>query len=213
MKNVIPGKTIVVGITIVISLGLIATPAEAYIYGEEEPTSQLIVDKQVITTEISDWQDDLPASQIVLGDGDLIKFRITIKNSGDKDLKKIQVTDTLPQYLNIIFNPGEFNQENDQITWQINELKAGDQETFEIRAHINSENENIIDGTLCLINKVEAKAESGENDQDTASFCIVAPQVLPEAGSGVGEILIGTGFATIISLAGLLLRKYGRGQI
>jgi uncharacterized repeat protein (TIGR01451 family) len=214
MKKVISGKTMVVGITLLLSIGLIAAPAWAgYMYGEEEPTSQLIVDKQVTTPDVDNWQDNLPASQIVLKTGDLIKFRITIKNSGDKDLKKIQVTDTLPQYLNVIFNPGEYDKDNNQIKWEIDKLEAGEEKTFEIRAHIDPSEESVIDGTLCLINKAEAEAETGERDEDTASFCIVAPEALPEAGSGVAEILMGTGFASMIGLAGVFLRKFGRGEI
>lgn len=213
MKKFIPGRTIVAGITFILMLGLSATPARAYIYGEEQPTTQLIVDKQITTPNVEGWQDNLPASQIVLRGGDLVKFQITIKNSGDKDLNKIQATDTLPQYLSIIFNPGKYETDGNRVTWEIDKLEAGEERTFEIRAHIDQTEETVIDGTLCLINKVEAQAESGETDEDTTSFCIVAPEKLPEAGSGVSEILMGTGFATIIGLAGVILRKFGRGRI
>jgi len=212
MKKVILGKTVVVGVTILVGLGVISTPAMAYMYGEEEPTSQLIVDKQVTTPDIEGWQDNIPSSQLVLQNGDLVKFRIKIKNSGDKNLKNIQVTDSLPQHLNIVFNPGEYCQDQNLVSWQIDELKAGKEQTSEIRVNIASK-ADIVDGTLCLINKVEAKAETGEYDEDTSSFCIVAPEELPEAGTGVGEILMGTGFAAMIGLAGVILRKIGRGRI
>ncbi len=228
MENVIPGKAIIVGITTILvgiativagiafllSLSLsLASPIGAYMYGEDQPTSQLIVDKQIATSETANWQDNLPADQEVLREGDLVKFQITIKNSGDKNLTNIQVTDSLPEYLTPVFNPGEYNKENNQIKWEIEKLEAGEQETFEIRAHIDSANQALVDGTQCLINKVEAVAETGESDQDTSSFCITTPQVLPEAGTGVSEILVGTGFAAMIGLAGVILRKFGRGQI
>lgn len=228
MENVIPGKAIIVGITTILvgiativagiafllSLSLsLASPIDAYMYGEDQPTSQLIVDKQIATSETANWQDNLPADQEVLREGDLVKFQITIKNSGDKNLTNIQVTDSLPEYLTPVFNPGEYNKENNQIKWEIEKLEAGEQETFEIRAHIDSANQALVDGTQCLINKVEAVAETGESDQDTSSFCITTPQVLPEAGTGVSEILVGTGFAAMIGLAGVILRKFGRGQI
>ena len=229
MEDVIPGKaiivsiataligiaTIVAGIAFMVALSIgLSIPAEAsYMYGDEEPTSQLIVDKQLTTTDINGWQDNLPTSQLVLKDNDLITFRITVKNSGDKDLNKVKVTDTLPQYLTIVFNPGKYDQENNLITWEIDQLKAGKEKTFKIRAHIDTENKAVVDGTLCLINKVDVKAESGEHDEDTTSFCIVAPEKLPEAGNGVSEILMGTGFAAMIGLAGVILRKFGRGQI
>jgi uncharacterized repeat protein (TIGR01451 family) len=228
MENVIPGKAIITGITTILigiaaivagvafllSLSLsLASPVGAYMYGEEQPTSQLIVDKQITTSENINWQDNLPATQEVLREGDLVKFKITIKNSGDKDLINIEVIDSLPEYLTPVFNPGEYDQENNKIKWKIEKLNAGDQKTFEIRAHIDSSNQELIEGTQCLINKVEAVAETGESDQDTSSFCITTPQVLPEAGSGVSEILVGTGFAAMIGLAGVILRKFGRGQI
>lgn len=215
MKKVISGKTIVV-LLLIGFFGLFqpVNPLMAsYIYVDDKPTTQLIVDKKIHTPSVDGWKDNLPPSEFVITKGGLVRFRIVVKNSGDKDLKEIKVIDTLPKYLSLIFHPGEFNQEKREIKWLIDELKAGETKTFEIRAQVDLKDEAIIDGTLCLINKVEAKAITGEHDQDTVSFCIVAPQILPEAGSGVGEILIGTGFAAMIGLAGVFLRKYGRGQI
>jgi len=211
MKTVVLGKPILLYLCISIFLGIglfFAVPASAYMYGEEQTTNQLIVDKKIKAIN-TDWQDNLPASQIVLKEGNLVEFQIKIKNSGDQELKNIKATDFLPSYLEFIFGPA--NPEEKEIKWQIEKLDSGQEQTFNIRAQIKGANQVASDGTFCLINKVKATAESGESDEDTASFCLMGAKKLPQAGSH--NLAIGSLVAGLIGLTGITLRKFGRGEI
>ncbi len=220
LKIVISGKLKGMRIISLVSLfitGLaILFPAHlhaSYIYDQKEITSQIIIDKQLKTISLEHWQDNLPASQQVLKENDLLEFRIKIKNSGDTKLENINAHDFLPAHLALVFHPGEFDQGNNQISWQIKELSPGEEKIFNIRTFIKKGEHQVVDGTLCLINKTEAKAESGEHDQDTASFCIVSAKKLPEAGSGTSNLALGTGIAGMFALTGIALRLFGRGKI
>jgi uncharacterized repeat protein (TIGR01451 family) len=218
LKTVVSGKlkgTRKVCQVILVLIGLavlFSAPVNAsYMYDQEEVTSQLIVDKQLKAVDLDDWQDNIPASQLVLEEGDMLEFRIKIKNSGDKELKNINAHDFLPAHLELVFHPGTFDKDNNQVNWEIDQLDPGEEREFKFRTHVQKSDQEVVDGTLCLINKADAKAESGEYDQDTASFCIVAPTKLPKAGSGFDHLAMGTGIAGMFALAGLVLRLFGRG--
>lgn len=181
-----------------------------YMYGEEQPARQLVVDKQLKSSSTNEWQDNLPASQIVLKEGDLVDFKIIIRNSGDEELKNITVTDELPSFLSFIFGPAQPNDQN-QLSWQIESLAAGEEKSFTIRTKISGTESASQEGTFCLMNKALASAESGEGDEDTASFCLVGAKKLPKAGSY--NLAIGTIIASIIAGLGIFLRKFGRGEL
>ncbi len=204
-------KKVILSLALILFLSLIRQPANAYMYGEEQPTSQLIVDKRIKTTAVAEWQDNLPASQIVLKEGNIVEFEIKIKNTGDTELKNIDVTDYLPSYLKFIFGPSTPNESEKEINWKIEKLEAGKEESFKIRAQIENADQINSDGAFCLINKAKAVAESGESDEDTASFCLVSAEKLPEAG--FDNLITGTLIAGLIGTLGVSLRKFGRGEI
>jgi len=218
MNTVIPGKRkqqfvhlVIYHLIIVLAAFIFSVrSANSYMYGEEQPTRQLIVDKRVRTSTVGDWQDNLPASQVVLKEGEMIEFEITVKNSGDQELNQIQLVDYLPSYLNFIFGP---NQPNDQkeVNWVIDQLAPGEEQRFRIRAQISGSDSVVNEGTFCLLNRVRAEAETGEADEDTASFCIVGAKKLPQAGSQ--NLAVGTLIASLIGAVGITLRKFGRGEI
>jgi len=210
MKTVISGKPIVLVLALVLSLLISARPAKSYMYGEEQISRQLVVDKQLKTIDLNDWQDNLPPSQQALKEGDLIEFMIKVKNSGDQELNNIDVVDYLPSYLTLVFAPAMTNDQN-EVVWQIEKLDPGQEENFRIRARAENSDQAIGEGSLCLMNRVRAEAETGEADEDTASFCIVRAKNLPQAGSH--NLVIGTLVASIIAGVGIFLRKFGRGEI
>lgn len=217
MRKVCQVILIIIGLTVVFTAPVNAS----YMYDQEEVTSQLIVDKQLKAVDLDNWQDNIPASQLVLEEGDMLEFRIKIKNSGDKELKNIDAHDFLPAHLELVFHPGDFDQNNNQVNWNIEKLEPGEEREFKFRTHVKKGDQEVVDGTLCLINKADAKAESEEPaspsqggfDQDTASFCIVAPKKLPLAGSGTNNLAVGTGIAGMFALAGIVLRLFGRGKL
>jgi len=213
MKKVIPGKPFLfLALTAFISAVTMACikikPVRAYMYDGEEPSSQLIVDKRVKALGVTEWQDNLSSSQITLKEDDLIGFEIVVKNTGETELKNIDVKDHLPSYLRFIFGPN--NPDNQEINWNIDHLNPGEERSFQIRMQIDGVDQ-VSEGTFCLLNKVSARAESGEYDEDTASFCLMGAKELPE--SGTGNLITGTLITSIVAITGIFLRKFGRGEI
>ena len=192
-------------------LGFLAIkPANAYVYNVTTPSSQLIVDKKVRGTGITDFQDNISASQKTFGVGDTIEFTIKVKNSGDKNFSQVNLTDILPSGLNLVksdplisINIGAQN----QLNWQLATLNAGSEANFRLTTVLNTP----IASTACLINKATATTSDGESDSDTASFCLAnIPPTLPKNGPE-NLLLIGTLISTFGTLGGLGLRRFARG--
>lgn len=210
MKKITPGKVLLLVFSFQLLVFRFAPiKTAAYLYGGEEPTAQIVIDKRIKATDIV-WQDNLTAVEKVFQNGDLVDFEIKVKNSGDKDLKNITVKDVLPSFLNLIFSPAK-SENNGEISWTISELKAGKEETFRIRTEIKKDFKTESEGNFCALNKAEATAESGENDSDTASFCLSSVKKLPKAGAE--NLLLATAVSAVIASCGIGLRKFGRGEI
>ncbi|MBI4028912.1 MAG: DUF11 domain-containing protein [Candidatus Blackburnbacteria bacterium] len=106
-----------------------------------------------------------------------VKFRITIKNVGDNTLNNIQVTDTLPSFLEQI--AGE------PYSFQIDTLKVGDSLQKEVKARVVDVSRLPSDKTVvCEVNTVVAQS-GNEVDRDTAQVCAErkAAKELPKAGA------------------------------
>ncbi len=192
---------------------LLPKKTSAYVYGVEVPTTQIIVDKKVRSVLNNQWFDNLAADQTVFAAESLIEFKIIVKNTGDKELKNIKLIDYLPEYLNTVFYPGDFNKDNRQISWSFEKLNPGEEKESRIRVQVVKSNQLPNNGRFCLVNKVEAKTEEGLSDGDTAQFCLetrVLAQKLPEAG---GNIALATLITSLIASLGIIARKFGRGEI
>jgi uncharacterized repeat protein (TIGR01451 family) len=186
---------------------------KAYAYEVAAPSSQISVDKKIRSVSQKDWYDNLGTDNNIFSAEDLIEFKIIIKNSGDSKLTNIQLTDYLPQYLNTVFYPGSFDEENRQIHWSFDSLESGEEKESRIRVQVVKADQLPNSSQFCLTNKVEVKTAEGPADGDTAQFCLetrVLAEKLPEAGT---KII----FATLITISfaglGIIARKFGRGEI
>ena len=103
--------------------------------------------------------------------GQDVIFQLAIFNTGSENFSEVTVTDTFPGFLNFVSGPGSFNEPARTLTFKIQDLKAGESETFNIVARVvdNSllpQNEAV----SCDINHV--RAVSGENEStDLSQVC------------------------------------------
>lgn len=180
-----------------------------YEYGGPGPSRQIIIDKQLKPNSWSNWQDNLSAVLFTFIANDIIDFKIIVKNSGEDQLKNIQLTDYLPDYLNFLSATTGYTKNNQEISWKIDSLSAGAEQVYLIQAQVVGSDQLKDKGGFCLTNKSTVKTETGEADEDTAEFCleskVLGAQTLPQAGVNlwvVISILIG------ISGLGLVFKKH-----
>lgn len=183
-------------------------------YEEEEVPRQILVDKTIKNPITLEYLNNLDSSLVLFAADNLVDFKVKVKNTGDEELKNIEVKDTLPPYVIFQSGPGSYDSGSRILTWKIDELDPGQESIFDIQVKVVPASQLPQGGTTCVINWVEAKAETGEYDTDNSQFCIearilakVTPAVTPDTGIDPQLALQALGCLSLIG-AGLKLRKY-----
>lgn len=210
MKNKTLSILIATGFFLINSREVIAS----YLYETTEPSSQIIIDKKVRSVLHDSWSDNLSKDNILFTADDLIEFKITIKNTGDQDLTNVKVVDYIPNYISRIFNPGDYSNDNRSIKWTYEKLTPGEEKEEIIRVKVDNADKLPNSQQFCLVNKADVFTNEGPSDTDTSEFCIetriLAEKELPQAGS---NLLLTTILASALAGAGIIARKFGRGEI
>ncbi len=153
------------------------------------------VSKKVRLEGDDTWKDKV----IDVKDGEIIEFRIKIKNVGELEVDDMKMTDYLPEEL--------FRTGGDGLTEYWSDFEADSSETFIIQARIRREEFDRDDNfEKCIVNKAKAEYDGDKVGSDTATVCYGDRiEELPETGATMTEAL------TIMSLVstglGLSLKK------
>jgi uncharacterized repeat protein (TIGR01451 family) len=204
LKQKIISVALVIAALVVLFSSLVPIKVSAESYSDENEKT-IILDKKVRSVNESEYKDNILSSEKVFYEDDLIEFKIRIENSGDTKLRNIKVIDKLPPFLKIIFNPGDYNETDNQVEWTIDELDAGEAEEFLIRAKIDQA-ENVYNLTK-ETNVAEACVDE-ICDNDDAIYYIGGISI---PNTGAGGLIVQTGLILSGTVAGFILRKKARG--
>ena len=185
--------------------------AHAQYYSEGNQNKAISVDKKIRSvSDGGDYSNNIEKNTKLFFDGDVVEYSISIENIGSQTLNNIQVIDSLPTNLSLIFNPGTFDKTSNKITWSINPLKSAEVKTYLIRAKIiDSTKLNIaINDAVKLTNVVDVRSDTGKSDSDNASF-YVGKGSIPKTGNGA--LIIQTILVLGTGTGGFYLRKFVRG--
>jgi len=126
-------------------------------------TGELQINKKVWDPQGQKYIDNLGITSYKFTAGEEIIFQIEIKNVGNETLDKVNVQDTLPNYLEL---------SSGDLFFEINSLEPGKSEKREIKAKVVSVDKLPSDKTLiCEVNTAEGWTDD-EKDKDTAQICI-----------------------------------------
>jgi uncharacterized repeat protein (TIGR01451 family) len=132
----------------------------------------LALDKKLKSPTGNDFLDNTSINDPKFAPNQPITFRLTVKNTGNRAIENITVTDTLPQYVTFTRGPGQFDRSTNTVTFTIDKLEAGQSRAVTLEAKIVAA--NAIPGTTgiaCVVN--QAKATQGRNTgSDNAEFCL-----------------------------------------
>jgi len=209
MKQVVKILTIVLLATVF----LMPKTAMAQYYQPDEEVNQIVVDKQIKGLKESVWKDNYPSDFMVFGPNTQFEFKIIVKNTGNRNLTWIKVTDTLPPTVDYLYGRIEatFDKSTHQITWKIPEIKPGEQQVTIIG--VRTKSKNLLPYSIKeSINKVCAVAESNASDCDESRFftnmgAAETPKTLPVTGSNDLVTLIGLTMSSI-GAAGYFFKKH-----
>lgn len=185
-------KILLTPLMVVAGLGLLTPKAEAcYMYGNGEPSRQIIVDKQVKPDRWNDWKDNLSADAYLFQSDDRVDFKVRVKNTGEDDLDNVEVIDYLPDYVDYVSGPGGATRDGNQVKWNAGHFNPGEEKEYTLQVEIVESNLLEGKGNFCVVNRVRVEAESDESDEDTSEFCIEGTEgkvlgvKLPETGASL----------------------------
>ena len=204
VEHKIVSIVLVIAALAVLFSSLFPIKAGAVDYSNEDHRKELLIDKKLRSIHDSEYKDNISSSERVFFEGDVIEFKIKVENTGTGILKNIKVTDNLPPFLKLIFNPGSVN--SNKVEWTIDELKAGESKDYLIRAKIDKSKDV---KTLTKETNVTEVRVDELGDRDDASYFIGDGVSIPNTGDA--GLLIKTGIVLSSAIGGFLLRKRARG--
>jgi uncharacterized repeat protein (TIGR01451 family) len=135
--------------------------------------------------------------------GDVVKFTITVKSTGDGDAENVTVTDTLPDGLTFVGSTGKTK------TWLVGSIAPGQSHVINVEVRVS---DKATKGDL--VNVATAVANEVSQVQSSAILTVVKPQVLGLATTGSTSvdyaIFILGAFLVAFGALGLNLRRTAR---
>lgn len=105
--------------------------------------------------------------------GQRVNFQIIVKNTADQEIKQIEVTDTLPEFLEFVSGNGAFNPNTKTLNITIDTLAKGQSLLFTIVAKAEGAQSLPQDkGVICMNNEVKGISKNGFSASSITSFCI-----------------------------------------
>lgn len=130
--------------------------------------------------------------------GEKVEFRITVRNTGDTELRDLKVNDLLPSEL----------VSNDSLAFTIDTLKVNESKEFFVTATVKDSEFGDGKAGKCVINRATLKFNDKELS-DTAVVCwgngVLGATKLPETGPI--ETLVMTVTGLISAISGLVVRR------
>ncbi len=118
------------------------------------------------------WKDKVTD----LGEGDVVEFKIKVKNDGEVDVDDMKMSDKLPKEMERLGDDG--------LTEYWDDFEAGETKKFYIYAKIDDSEFDRENFEKCVVNKAEVEYDEDEEASDTATVCYSdkKPTELPKTG-------------------------------
>ncbi len=156
------------------TLSIGASSAYADPYQPTTPSKEILIDKMVGKpvsdkgTVDYDYVDNLTSNDHTFKPGDIVYFRLRVKNTSQAKLTDVVVKDFEPSYFTLYNDHGTVSSET--LSINAGNFEPGEEKVYIIRGRIDS-TDSIPTGTTCVTNKARAE-DDGASDEDTAQFCI-----------------------------------------
>lgn len=179
---------------------------------------EILIDKQVKRPDRDIFVDNLTEFDTKYSPQQQIIFRILVKNTGNDTIDEIQVKDIMPDFVEFVSGPGNFNRnetKNGTLTFYLNNLAPSETREYWVYGKV-FESGSLPENLICkLQNRAQARASDNRFSEDIAYFCVekaavgnggeALPKEMPKTGR---EGLI---FALLVLInifgIGLFLRK------
>ena len=187
-------------------------------YGNCPPSQSILIDKLVgnvnannnvdITT--LNYVDNLGTADTRFHANDMVAFKLRVQNTSSVVLYSVNVTDTLPSYINPIQGPGSFDANSRIISFNAGDFQPGQEKDYYMKVQVVNASLLPADkGLFCLVNTAEASTNN-VSDTDNAQFCVekqvTGVTAVPTAGPEMGIVLM-AGELTTLGVGFFLKKK------
>lgn len=134
------------------------------------------------------WKDKVTDVE----EGDVVEFKIKVKNDGEVDVDNMKMSDKLPKEMTRLGGDG--------LTEYWDDFEAGETKKFYIYAKVDDDEFDRENFEKCVVNKAEVEYDGDEEASDTATVCYgdSKPSELPKTGgSSMLYGMLGLGFTAL----------------
>lgn len=135
---------------------------------------QFTIDKKVLTpTKGGTFVDNLGMNDVKFQPSQQVTFKITVKNTGDKKIDRLDVKDTLPSYITFVSGVGTYDKNTNVLSYTIANLEkdATNEQSF-VGTIAGSDKLPQNQSVICLTNAAQATDNNGIMAKDTAGLCV-----------------------------------------
>lgn len=135
-------------------------------------SGSLVIDKKIRNPQTDQFVDHLNITDPRYAPDQTVVFQVTLRNTGNRALEDITVTDTFPQYVSFSKGPGEFDKAQNTLIFAFNKLEGGQSRSFTIEGKVASaQSIQATGGVTCVVN--QARGEKDRNvSTDNTQFCL-----------------------------------------
>src|ERR1035437_1591972 len=154
--------------------------------GQTCTSSSFSLQKFVQVPGQSNFVNNLSINDAKFSMSQTANFQLIISNTGSQNISSINIVDTFPQFVSFVSGPGSFNNSNNTLTFVVNNLNAGQSQTFNLSGKIA--NSGVPQGITCVVNQAAGTDNNGDTNTASSQLCITnvtnptpTPVILPVA--------------------------------
>ena len=184
----------------------------------------LEIDKTIYNPKSGEYESNISpnsgSNPYIFESKETVKFKITVKNVGDIEIKDINMYDELPMFIVYSSGDGDDRKDGKEIKFEVGDLKPGERKSFTFKTKIENDGISPKSDKICLSNFVTAKGKraddlkKSEDSADSANFCITLGKVLGTSKAKItklpttgGENVFVAGLSIGLVLVGYGIRK------
>ncbi len=136
-----------------------------------QPSVIIAISKEVKNPATGNFVKNLSSRDFAFLPLQTVEFRITVRNNGQTGLTNIQIKDQLPEFVEFVSGPGNFDAGSRSVNFTVDSLNPGESKSFSVIAKVLPQDKGGNVPNACLTNFAQATV-GGMNVSDTAVFCI-----------------------------------------
>lgn len=143
--------------------------------GGSPPQCSLAVDKLVADPAITktiEYIDNISATGTKFKPDQAILMKMKVKNTSNRIVSQVVITDHMPAYLSYVAGPAIFNKGGSTFTIQVGDLNPQEEKSYIITFKAASEKDLPNQMITCVTNKIIVQADNCGGNEDTAQVCI-----------------------------------------